>query len=654
MFKNETASQKSPVFKKNILLRTNAIICLIIILGFMVTAMLSYKANYQASIENIEQVSKLTSEGIYHQITTIFTKPVNISLTMANDSLLKECLTREKTSMHDESYIETIKEYLSSYQKKYNYDSVFLVSSTTGRYYNFNGVDRVLTPDNPENVWYYELLKSDEEYQMNVDNDEVAGADNAVSVFVNCKIKDAAGETMGVVGIGLRVDSLQALLGSYASEFEVNAYLINNRGVIQISSEHSGYEAVNLFHINHMNRVVQQNILEWKEAGESYSFWTGQEDNPEKKDYIVTRYLPELEWHLVIERDTGAFMEQLKTQMLITIFIIIAIISVILVVVTYVIRSFNRKIVSLTQAVEQERKSMFERATEQLFENIYELDITNNCPANKATEAYFESLGAPPKTPFDKALHIIANKQIKKEYRQGYLDTFSPENVKKAFNAGEDSLRYEFLTSNGSEYYWMRITTRMVLQESDGTLHMLVYRQNIDSEKRQEQRMQELAQTDEMTGFLTKTAIGQHIDKILKEEPSQKYAFFIFDIDNFKSANDRHGHAFGDTVIENFTKTIQSYFTKDALMGRIGGDEFAVFSPAQDLDWARNKAQELSNALHQTFSKDAKSWNMSASIGVALYPDNGADYEALYCNADTALYQSKARGKNCFTVYQGD
>ena len=75
--------------KHNILLKTNILVCLVVFLGFLATAVLSYQMNYSASVKNIEQVSELTSEGIYYQMTMLFTKPVNISLTMANDSLLR-------------------------------------------------------------------------------------------------------------------------------------------------------------------------------------------------------------------------------------------------------------------------------------------------------------------------------------------------------------------------------------------------------------------------------------------------------------------------------------------------------------------------------------------------------------------------------------
>ncbi len=95
----------------------------------------------------------------------------------------------------------------------------------------------------------------------------------------------------------------------------------------------------------------------------------------------------------------------------------------------------------------------------------------------------------------------------------------------KAYREGKETLRYDFMIANGGDYYWMRIIARIVPFEGDGSIHMLVYRQNIDAEKRQEKRMLFLAQTDEMTGILTKTATQHGIERILRKEPEQAYAF---------------------------------------------------------------------------------------------------------------------------------
>lgn len=395
-------------------------------------------------------------------------------------------------------------------------------------------------------------------------------------------------------------------------------------------------------------------MLSWREEDAALSFWEPDESG-KKRDYLVTRYLPEIGWHLVVERDTRIMVEELNGQVLTSVVIICAIISVILLIISFVIRGFNRRIVVLTQSIEQERRSLFQTATEQLFENIYELDITHNRPANRATEEYFESLGIPPGTPFDRALGIIAQRQIKEEFRAGYLDTFDPAHVLRAYERGEESLKYEFMISqDGEHYYWMRITARLVYWETDDSLHMLVYRQNIDAEKWQEQRMQRLAQTDEMTGFLTKTATQRRIGELLQAGTEGHFAYFIFDIDNFKQANDRFGHAFGDSVIREFTGVMRAHFRRDDVLGRIGGDEFVAFLPVPDRAWAEQRAKILSRELSREHTWEGMTWNMSASIGVSLAPEHGKDPETLYERADAALYETKKRGKKGYTVFSGE
>ena len=637
--------------KKRILLKTNLLICMIVIIGFALTAVLSYRANYSSSIEKIEQVTALSSDGIYYQMNAAFTKPINISLTMANDSLLRSLLEEEPAHLDDVTYPDTIKSYLNAYEQKYGYDSVFLVSAATGRYYNFNGIDRKITPGNPENEWYYTLLDGDEELQMRVDNDEVAGADNQITLFINCKLLGKDGKALGAVGVGLRIDYIQQIMRTYEQEFSVNTALINSAGVIEVSPTHTSYEPVDLFETEQLDEATRKDVLDWTQSDVSHRFWSSKDGSDRKQNYMATRYLPELGWHLVVTRNVDALMSALKLQMVQTVCIIACIIIVILFILTAVIRVFNKKIVGLTQSIEQERHTVFEKATEQLFENVYEIDITRNMPANPGTQAYFESLGAPRGTPYDEALHMVAEKQIKKEFRQGYIDLFSPQNVLRALERGEESLRYECQISKGGAYYWIRITTRIVRMESDGSVRLFVYRQNIDAEKRHEKRMLKLVQTDEMTGLLTKMATQQAVERVMESKPNATYAFFLLDIDDFKRINDQYGHAFGDQVIAEFARLLQKNFRGNDIVGRIGGDEFAAFIPIANEERVEEKVRALVEALDWEYQNEGKSLRVSASIGVALVPRDGVTREEIYVKADQAMYYAKAHGKNSYTIY---
>ena len=627
--------------KNRELLKTNLLVSVILVCGFLVTAFFSYQANYEASLNNIEQVASLTTEGIYYQLTALFTRPVNISLTMAHDSLLAAHLEGEAAHLEDEQYAWTIKNYLETYREKYDFDSVFLVSALTNRYYNFNGIDRILTEGDPENVWYFDMLNDDLEYSMNVDNDEVNGADNAITVFVNCKIYGPDRDFLGVVGVGMRVSYLKEFLKSYEEKYHLNACLIDENGVIEISSEHTGYSRVDWFQMFEQESIRSQ-VLEWKEDSANLELWSDTAVGGQGKSYVVSRYIPELSWHLVVEQNNSAIVSEIKDRLYQTGVIIIAIIIKVLVVITTVLRNFNRQITQLME----ERQDAFKRATEQLYDNIYELNITRNKYANKLTEQYFSSLGAGD-LPYDQGLKVIAEKQIKEEYREGYISTFTPENVIRQYEMGNNHLRYDFkITQDGSRYFWMRIDAYIFFSQEDECIHMFTYRKNINAEKEKEIR----ASFDEMTGFLTKMETGREITALLSRTAEGVYAFFLFDIDNFKQANDSCGHAFGDYCIREFTSIIRKHFRVNDVLGRVGGDEFAAFIPAPDSEWVEDKAKELSNALRVTCTEGGKSWEMSASIGVSIAPIDGNDFDTLYQKADAALYQTKQRGKNGYTI----
>lgn len=633
---------------KNVLLRTNIFICLIIVMGFLLTSLVSYHSNNGIFKSDIEHISTLTSEGIFHQIDSIFTKPINISQTMANDSLLKTFLTEEAFHSQDDEFIQTMRDYLYAYKEKYGYDSVFLVSTQTNRYYHFeSGVDRILTQDNPENVWYYDFLEDSAEYNLNIDNDEVQSANNEINIFINCKIYSQDGSIMGVVGVGFGVDTMQQMFQEYEESFQLRAYLVDKQGNIEISTNNTGYTKTDLFQTCGF-REYKEELLEQGEN--TQSVWYSSEGY---KGFVVARYIKDLEWHLIIDHDTSNLEAQLSLQFYMGVAVIIVVVGIVLLIITKIIRKYNAQIVSLTVEKEKMHRTAFQAETEKLYENIYEIDITHKRAASEATENYFMSLGVPKDMPYDKALYVIASEQIKEEYRKGYISTFSPDNVLKTYHEGQESLRYDFMITNdsGYTYYWMRITARIFFWEEDQSVRMLIYRQNIDSEKRRELLMTEKIQRDLLSGLYNKGASQSLIRRLLTVNPGQPYAFFIIDIDNFKSVNDTCGHITGDRVIEDFAAKIRSQFRDNDIVGRIGGDEFVVFVPVPSRSWILAKVKMLSQTLHYEYTDNQKSCRISASIGVAISPEAGSNFETLYQNADSALYQTKKNGKNGYSLF---
>lgn len=632
--------------KNKILLRTNIFVCTIIVLGFIITSITSYRSNLGVFEKDVENVSDLAADGIFYQIESIFTKPVNVSLTMANDNLLKEFLSDETERLDDDSFIQSMRDYLDAYREKYSYDSVFLVSTQTGRYYHFNGLDRKMEPDNPENVWYYDFINDEEECSLNIDNDEAA--DNEITVFINCKIKDQNGAVMGVVGVGFRVNYLQELLKGYEDEFNVKTLLINSSGIVEISTQYTGYENINLFD-DPLYKELKDKIMAGRTKEQT--FWI---NGPSGREYTVSRYIENMDWNLIVKNNTEILTEYMHKTLMKGVAIICVIVILVLLTITTVIKKYNAQIIELTAARERGYYEARQDAAKQIYENIYELDITHNCEVGENTERYFRSLGVPPNTPYDDALKIIAKKQIKEEYQQGYIDTFSTKHVMEVYNNGIKSLSYDFMiTNDGHNYYWMRIMACIYFWNEDNSVRMTTYRQNIDQEKKQQKRLFEQMQSDPLTGIYNKAAVQELISEmILSAENGREYAFFIVDIDNFKRVNDTYGHASGDFVIAEFARNLKDHFREDDIVGRIGGDEFAVFLKIPNREWLEKKAQQMAAGLRQNIMTDSGVCSVSASIGIAVYPEMGTDFVTLYKNADLALYYTKKNGKNGYTIFK--
>ena len=169
------------------------------------------------------------------------------------------------------------------------------------------------------------------------------------------------------------------------------------------------------------------------------------------------------------------------------------------------------------------------------------------------------------------------------------------------------------------------------------------------------QTLQEKAETDLLTGLLNKMSTEQKVTDYLAEAKvkGQSAILFLIDIDNFKKVNDTMGHAFGDELLAGLGLGLSTLFRVTDIVGRIGGDEFLILMRNINPD-AETKKREAEKLLR--FFRDFKvgeyvQYRCTASIGGAVFSDDGGDFEELYKAADTAMYESKRHGKNRVAYY---
>lgn len=161
---------------------------------------------------------------------------------------------------------------------------------------------------------------------------------------------------------------------------------------------------------------------------------------------------------------------------------------------------------------------------------------------------------------------------------------------------------------------------------------------------------QEGAEMDPLTLLSNRAGLEKKVKTSLENEPGQG-TMLIFDLDNFKLVNDQLGHPEGDIVLKKFAGCLKSYFRKNDIVARMGGDEFVVFIHSNiAADILSDKLEALLVTIRQELSSYYDRYGFSTSIGVAYVDQSINSYDDLYKCADAGLYIAKRMGKNRFYI----
>jgi diguanylate cyclase (GGDEF)-like protein len=176
----------------------------------------------------------------------------------------------------------------------------------------------------------------------------------------------------------------------------------------------------------------------------------------------------------------------------------------------------------------------------------------------------------------------------------------------------------------------------------------------LQENKRRQQDLLRASKADALTGVRNKKDTETEINLWLGSRNGQEIqALVMLDIDKFKSINEEHGHAAADEVLSQVGSVLRTYFRKDDIVGRVGGDEFIILMKnIHNCTEAADKAHALALRLNKIRVEEAPELEITGSMGVSFYPENGTSYRDLYKCANQALCVSKKEGGNGCTVYR--
>ena len=204
---------------------------------------------------------------------------------------------------------------------------------------------------------------------------------------------------------------------------------------------------------------------------------------------------------------------------------------------------------------------------------------------------------------------------------------------------------------DGSDFIEL-VTISPVRQDGKITNYLAV-KHDITEQKQADERIERLAHFDQLTGLPNRNMLIDHFKYALSlvQRRETKLVVMFLDLDHFKDINDTLGHSIGDQLLIEIAKRLKECIREQDMVSRMGGDEFILILPDTDANGAMQVATKLIAAISQPFHTERHELASTASIGIALYPDDGENFEKLSQNADAAMYRAKEEGRNNFRFF---
>ena len=240
--------------------------------------------------------------------------------------------------------------------------------------------------------------------------------------------------------------------------------------------------------------------------------------------------------------------------------------------------------------------------------------------------------------------------QSGKTPRKNYVDMWAH------LTRGE-SWRGEFINKRKDGSLYTELAQISPVKDINGVVtNYLSIKTDITEYKEAEARIEQLAHYDLLTGLPNRVMLAERFKLVLSQAQrnNEQMALMFLDLDRFKNINDTLGHALGDQLLKEVTRRLKHALRDEDTVSRLGGDEFVVILPDCDADGATNVVSKLIEVISQPCLLEHHELIITPSIGIAIYPHDGQDFDTLSKMADTAMYRAKQAGRNGFRFFTAE
>jgi diguanylate cyclase (GGDEF)-like protein len=279
------------VYNKRILVLA---VSALLLAGFLATSVASYWVSRQSLRSAISETElPLTSDNIYSEIQNDLIRPVLISSVMASDTFVRNWI------LQGERDPTQITQYLREIKQRYNAFTTFFVSDRSLVYYHADGVLKKVSKDEPRDVWYFRVRDMKSDYEINVDPD-MANSD-ALTIFINYRVRDYDGNFIGATGVGLTVNAVRTKIDDYEERFKRTVYFVDQSGKLVMVGQGGDVPEADI-----TARGDLASVMPLVSKTETKSF---QYNYKGEARLLNVRYIDELHWYLFVEKSDEAALQ---------------------------------------------------------------------------------------------------------------------------------------------------------------------------------------------------------------------------------------------------------------------------------------------------------------------------------------------------------
>lgn len=289
---------------------------------------------------------------------------------------------------------------------------------------------------------------------------------------------------------------------------------------------------------------------------------------------------------------------------------------------------------------------------ESIAEGVYAIDNENRC--NYINSVALNLLGINEKDIIGKSPHDVFHSHHL--HRENYAPDECP--IRNAVLQGSSAKLEDIFMRRDETLFPVYVTVSPILLNElllgSVVTFIDISDQKISQEKleAQKEHFNHLAHHDPLTKLPNRLILLETLETLTTSENKEPFALMFLDLDGFKEINDSYGHRFGDQILIQFAQLLEESFTHETAIVRTGGDEFVIILSCHgNKELMIHSIRQLIDKLNTPFSINGMEIYITASIGVALYPEHSSSADGLLQQADAAMYNAKNLGKNTYSFY---